>query len=220
MNKFKLITILTLTTLAPFAWADVSITGTLTSDYVFRGISQTDSSPAVQASLDYEHESGFFSGVWASNIDFGDDADAEINLYAGYFSEVNESLSYDISYTYYAYTGYSSEEDYDYGEIILNGYIYAFTLTFSLTSDYANSGDAAQYIGVAYDFDLPNEYALALQGGYTMGNAWEDSEYIDYGATVSRIYNGFDVSAAIINTDIDDDDTADVRFVLSVERTF
>lgn len=44
--------------MAPVVWADVGVTGTLISDYLFRRISQTDSSPAVQASLDHEHESG------------------------------------------------------------------------------------------------------------------------------------------------------------------
>lgn len=220
MNKFKLLTAFALMTTAPLASADVSVTGTLISDYMFRGVSQTDSSPAIQASLDYEHESGFFAGAWATNIDFGDDGDVEIDYYAGYFGEINESVSYDVSYTYYTYLGYSSAEDYNYGEVILNGYIDAFTLTFGHAFDYANSDDSAQYVGVAYDIELPSEYALTLQAGYTSGDAFEDYEYVDYSATVAKTFSGFDVSAAIVNTDIDDDDTADFRFVLGVSRTF
>lgn len=208
-----------LSTLAPLASADVSVTGTLTSDYVFRGISQTDRSPALQIGLDYEHESGFFAGAWASNVDFGDDANAEIDFFAGYFGEVNESLSYDASYTLYTYTGYSSDEDYDYGELVLNGYYNALTLTVGYASDYVNSGDAAQYFGAAYDFELPNKYALTVQAGYTSGDAFEDFEYLDYSVTVAKTFNNFDVSAAVISSDINDDDTADTRFVIGVSYT-
>jgi len=221
MNKFTLLaSAIALTTMAPLASAEVSVTGTLTSDYVFRGVSQTDSSPAAQIGLDYAHDSGFYAGTWASNVDFGDDADIEIDFFAGYFAEVNESLSYDITYNYYTYTGYSSADDSDYGEFIFNAYYDALTLTVAHAPDYVNSGDSAQYIGAAYDIELPQEYALTLQAGYTSGDAFDDAEYIDYSATVAKTFYDFDVTAAVINTDIDDADSADLRFVLAISRTF
>ncbi|KGJ94430.1 TorF family putative porin [Colwellia psychrerythraea] len=221
MNKIKLLAAtLALTAIAPLVSAEVSVTGTLTSDYVFRGVSQTDSSPAIQASLDYEHESGFFAGVWASNVDFEDDANAEIDFYAGYFGEVNDTFSYDVMYNYYTYQGYSSADDSDYGELLFNAYINAFTLGLGYASDYVNTGDSAQYISAAYDIELPQEYALTLQAGYTMGDAFDDAEYIDYSATVAKTFFDFDFTAAVINTDIDDADNADFRFVLGVSRTF
>ena len=219
--KIKLlVAAIALSTIAPLASADVSVTGTLTSDYVFRGVSQTDSSPAVQLGLDYEHENGFFAGAWASNVDFDDDANAEVDFFLGYFGEVNESFSYDVSYTLYTYHGYGSDEDYDYGEAVFNAYYNAFTFTLGHAPDYANSDDSAQYFGAAYDFELPNEYALTIQAGYTSGDAFEDFEYIDYNATLSKTFSGFDVSAAVINTDVDESDSADFRFVLSAARTF
>ena len=201
--------------------AQISVTGTLTSDYVFRGVSQTDSSPAIQASVDYEHDNGFFAGAWASNVDFDDDANAEIDYYVGYYGELSDALAYDASYTYYTYLGYGSDEDYDYGELILNAYYNAFTFTYGYANDYANLGDAAHYLSAAYEFALPEDYALTIQSGYNFGDAFDDYEYVDYSATLAKTFNGFDVSAAIINTDIDDaDDNSDFRFVLSVSRTF
>ena len=38
------------------------------SDYVFRGISQTQNHPAIQGGFDYNHASGFYVGTWASNV--------------------------------------------------------------------------------------------------------------------------------------------------------
>lgn len=219
--KIKLLATATLlSALSPLASAEVSVTGTVTSDYVFRGVSQMDSSPAAQIGLDYEHESGFFAGAWASNVDFGDDANAEIDFFAGYFGEINDTFSYDLSYTYYTYTGYSSADDSNYGELIVNAYVDAFTFTLGHTSDFVNSGDAAQYIGAAYDFELPYEVALTLQTGYSFGDAYEDYEYIDYSATVAKNFSGFDISAAVINTDIDDDDNSDLRFVVGVSYSY
>lgn len=47
----------------------LSLTTTLASDYVADGVSATDSGPALQLGLDYEHDSGFYAGIWGSNID-------------------------------------------------------------------------------------------------------------------------------------------------------
>ena len=64
------------TTYVPSAFADehsphsFSANVTLTSDYVYRGISQTNEDPALQGGFDYSHESGFYLGVWASSLEF------------------------------------------------------------------------------------------------------------------------------------------------------
>ncbi|HEY7740572.1 MAG TPA: TorF family putative porin, partial [Steroidobacteraceae bacterium] len=51
--------------------AEVSYTVTAVSDYDFRGVSLSAKDPALQASIDYAHDSGFYAGAWASNIDYG-----------------------------------------------------------------------------------------------------------------------------------------------------
>ena len=72
------------------------------SDYVFRGISQTMESPAVQASIDLQFESGLYAYAWGSNVDFvagvdpDDGAGQEIDLAIGYASDVGGAWSIDI----------------------------------------------------------------------------------------------------------------------------
>ena len=207
--------------LTPLVSAEVNVTSTLISDYVFSGISQTDSKPAIQIGLNYAHESGFFAGSWGSTVDFNDDADLEIDYYAGYYSKINQEIAYDVSFSYYTYTGYSSENDADYGEIKVKLYLESFSAALSYAPDYFNSGYSAQYFTSAYDLQLPEEYALTLQAGYSFGDAFKDIEYIDYSATLAKTFNDFDVTAAVINTDIDNkDDNADLRFVLGVSYSF
>ena len=56
------------------------------SDYIFRGVSQTGEDPAIQGGVDLTSGS-FYAGAWASNVDFGDKTDAEIDVYGGYRTE-------------------------------------------------------------------------------------------------------------------------------------
>ncbi|MBC7161880.1 MAG: hypothetical protein H5U26_07220 [Immundisolibacter sp.] len=101
------------------AAADITGNVGLTSDYVFRGISQTDEKPAIQGGLDYAHSSGAYAGVWASNVDFndGDEAQIEIDMYAGMTGKIDD-LGWKFGGVYYNYPGVadSSGLKYDYWE--------------------------------------------------------------------------------------------------------
>ena len=113
------------------AWADGkdpspwSYNFTVTTDYRFRGISQSDNDPALQGSVEYNDPSGFFGNVWASTIDFSplgdDDAFVEVDLTGGYkhaFSAATEGV---IKVTYYWYPDSDPPpflDDADYVEII------------------------------------------------------------------------------------------------------
>ena len=61
----------------------------LTSNYLFRGISQTGGDPAIQGGLDYTHASGFYLGTWGSNVGWIEDyqgydsSNLELDLYGG-----------------------------------------------------------------------------------------------------------------------------------------
>ncbi len=74
----------------------------VTSDYVFRGVSQTQEDPAIQGGVDATYGIGY-AGVWASNVDFGaDDPTAEIDLYAGVRPTFGDA-SVDLGVLYYGY---------------------------------------------------------------------------------------------------------------------
>lgn len=79
-------------------------TATFTTDYVFRGISQTGDNPAVQASLDATYGI-FYAGMWGSNVDFAvPGQDIEIDYYAGIAPEW-KGISFDFAALYYTYPG-------------------------------------------------------------------------------------------------------------------
>jgi len=104
MRKVRILAALGLLAAATAANAEISSTWTLTNDYDFRGASQSATDPAVQASIDYAHESGFYVGAWASNVDFGPaDIDYEVDLYAGFSGGAEDGLGWDVGIVYYTY---------------------------------------------------------------------------------------------------------------------
>ncbi|AGA33842.1 hypothetical protein TVNIR_2186 [Thioalkalivibrio nitratireducens DSM 14787] len=138
------------------------------SNYLFRGVTQTDDSAAIQGGLDFEHESGFYAGTWASNVDFGDDTGYELDLYLGFASELGNGIGYDVGYLYYAYPDSSDSIDFGeiYGEVSFNMFKagLAYTVNSDNDDDLFDTGDIYYYIGA--DIPLPEDFALGLTLGY------------------------------------------------------
>ncbi len=152
------------------------------SDYVFRGISQTLGDPAVQAGLDFAHPSGFFAGLWASNVDFvpaddpDDGADLEMDYLIGYWHEFGEHWSADVSLVHYAYPGTAPGMEYDYSELLLS----AHYRWLSATIAYSNDVFAMKEEGTSYQ--LSGEYSFgtlvnvsASAGYYDLSDAYGTS---------------------------------------------
>ncbi|GAA5443585.1 hypothetical protein Misp06_01762 [Microbulbifer sp. NBRC 101763] len=186
-----------------------SVNAGLVSDYKFRGISQSDGRPVIQAGMDLDVGNGFYLGTWASQVDFdygSDETDYEQDFYGGYSTEINESISYDIGYIYYAYHGSGRDEDYQeiYGSLTFSD----LTLGFAYSDDYwADSGNF-YYPYAGYSFSLPSDFSLDLHVGLNLFDEeiflYESDSYIDYSATLSKNFGGLTLSAAFVGTDVSD----------------
>lgn len=93
---------------------DVAWNVVVASDYVFRGYSQTNEDPALQGGVDATI-GAFYVGAWGSNVDFGDDTDAEFDIYGGYRGEAG-GFAFDVGAVAYLYVGAPDGADYDYVE--------------------------------------------------------------------------------------------------------
>ena len=115
----------------PGSWFPGTFTGTvaLTNDYIFRGISQTDHNPAIQGSINYTLDTGFYGtsvygGVWGSNLDFNDDAATnnngahlELDWTFGFTGNILDTgIGYTLGAIYYNYPGARNGLSYDYWE--------------------------------------------------------------------------------------------------------
>tara|TARA_Y100001963_G_C6770515_1_gene444618 strand:- start:1408 stop:2049 length:642 start_codon:yes stop_codon:yes gene_type:complete len=89
---------------SPMMVADVSGSVGLSSDYFWRGVSQNNMSPAIDLSLEVS-EGRWFGGVWASQVDFGDEASVEYDLYGGINVISHNDFVVDLGYIQYRWDG-------------------------------------------------------------------------------------------------------------------
>lgn len=90
-----------------------------TTDYIFRGFSQSARDPAWQVGADVSYGI-LYAGIWSSHIDFGDIgpnhvASAEVDLYAG-IKPTWGPATFDFGVIYYWYPGSLSGTNLDYTE--------------------------------------------------------------------------------------------------------
>ncbi|MGV9009229.1 TorF family putative porin [Brevundimonas sp.] len=95
---------------------DIAWNVALTSDYIFRGVSQTEDEAAISGGVDLTSGS-FYAGAWASNVSFvgDDDTSAEIDVYGGIRPEFG-GFNWDFGVVGYFYTSQPASADYDYVE--------------------------------------------------------------------------------------------------------
>jgi uncharacterized protein (TIGR02001 family) len=102
----------------------------LYSQYIFRGLTQTDRDPAVQGGVDLTHSSGFYLGAWGTNISWLRDnyltgglmnllqkvaVVLELDLYGGYrYTEFGSGVGIDLGALQYLYPG--SRDSYNFAK--------------------------------------------------------------------------------------------------------
>lgn len=194
---------------APAEESDPNLTWNLavTSDYVFRGITQTDFKPALQGGLDYAFgDSGFYVGVWASNVDFvdNDGPDVEVDSFIGFNTDVSESLNLDFSVVHYAYLG---ERD-AYGSLDYNEffgkltYDEMVTFTVAYASDYSNLDYSSLYFNLAGEWEIGNELSLNASVGHSDFSDGNGS-YNDWTIGISRQFGPVNAALGYFDTNID-----------------
>jgi uncharacterized protein (TIGR02001 family) len=106
-NKSMKKVLLAIFALASITAAHAQVSGNLglTSDYRFRGISQSQNAPAVQGGVDYAHSSGLYIGNWNSSVSsqvYTNGAGVESDLYAGYKKDIYRGITIDVgTYNYF-----------------------------------------------------------------------------------------------------------------------
>jgi len=166
------------------------------SNYLFRGITQTDDQAAIQGGFDFADESGFYAGTWLSNIDFGGKEDAEVDLYAGYGGTFGGSgVTWDAGAIYYLYPGGG---DLDYAETyfglgfgLLSASV-AYTVWGEIKGNSAfDTGDLYYNVSLDLPLELEQFSFTAFVGYYDFdedGNpaAGNELSYAHWGLSASR----------------------------------
>ena len=221
---------------------------TITTDYLFRGASQTNEGPAIQGGFDYTYKPmGLYLGTWASNVEFNilgntDDASIEMDFYGGFAGDLDNGISWDIGGLYYAYPEQNEDAaaDYDLFEVY-GGLSYTFAnssleptigVKLSYSPDYFGEDGDSLYPEGSLDLSLPQGFGLGFHVGHldvdgdkTTG-ATGGISYTHWSVGLSKELAGFDFGLSY--NDAEDDCETDLlianglceAFVFSVSRSF
>ena len=217
--------------------AEVSGNVALTSDYKFRGISQSDSAPSIQGGFDVGFDNGFYIGTWGAAVDFdcssapdscgGLNGGIELDYYAGFAADLNDSVSYDVGYIYY---DYPQDEGLlgDYGEIYGSLSFGDFGIGMNYSDEYWGETGKFTYTYVTYSMALSEGYALDFlvgSGDYDeAGYLNEATDHMNWSVALSTSAAGLDFTIAYEDTDLDKEeaygyDWADAALILTIGKS-
>lgn len=201
---------------------------TLTTDYRFRGITQTFEKPAIQGGIDYSHSSGIYLGNWNSNINEGagfPDSNLEMDFYGGYKTSFGD-FGLDVGAIYYYYPGSDANTatgtmfvnpnngqthtgSVDNKEIYIGGsWKFVSLKYYHSVGDYFSMPDTkgSNYIDLSANYDLGNGWGINGHVGSFRLKDWHagtdvtDGDYTDYKLGVTKDLKGWLVGLAYVGT--------------------
>ncbi|KRE88758.1 hypothetical protein ASG87_09320 [Frateuria sp. Soil773] len=183
----------------------------VTSDYMFRGLTQTWGRPAIQGGADYTGPGGFAAGLWASSISERSypGGAMELDLYASYGRSIDDDWSWRAGVYGYVYPGADldraglSSRSFDTVEAnaalswkwLTLKYNRAITDYFGVDTEQGYRGDSkgTGYLQLDALIPLGAAWSLALHAGHThytttlaapLASGARDPGYSDFGATL------------------------------------
>ncbi len=220
----------------------------LFSQYIYRGLTQTNEKAALQGGFDYAHSSGLYAGVWGSNISWigdlvpGSSSSLELDTYFGYKNSFAEDFSYDVGFLRYNYPGsfpasMTTKADTNelYGQLGYKWFTAKYSHSISDTFGTPNSKNT-NYLDLSANFEVADKLTLGLHVGkqtFKGDNAGVSNDslytYTDYKASLTKDINGYMVGAAYFHTNAKDagyfnaatnKNVGRDHFVVSVSKSF
>jgi len=205
----------------------------VTSDYRFRGISQSFRRPALQGGVDYGHDSGLYIGTWASTVDkdfLTDTHGVELDVYGGYKFPLGKDWLLDVGVLQYLYPG---ESLWNTTEIYISGtwkFLY-LKYSHSVGDDTFGIADSrgSGYLDLTATYPLAEGFNLIGHIGHQKFRHNSDLDYTDYRVGATYDWAGLTWGASVFGTDEDfrfskpsgkTKDLGKAALVFSVGKTF
>jgi len=229
------------------AAAELSANAGIFSNYIWRGISQTDDQAAGQGGIDWGHDSGLYVGTWVSNVAFpsverndttGNVEDVltgagyEMDVYAGFAGEAG-SIGYDLGVITYQYP---ITPNFNFTELYVSGTMSIVTLGVNYTVDAASGNEDGvfdtgdMYISGSLDFPVGKSDVSLYAGSYMFENdgtgankVGGDADYSNYGASIGKDGFTFAVDKSTADSDnvvFGSEKSDNVRFTASYSVDF
>ncbi len=177
MNILKKLFFVSLLSISSLGFSAVSLSGNvaLTTDYVWRGMTQNAGDPSISGGFDLEDDSGFYLGAWAANVASADSTagttgSIELDGYLGFSGSFNDDAGYDVGFIAYTYPGVDT---WDFEELYITFDFYGVHVMYAGGVDSANN-----YSEIGYSVDAgPGTFSIS---------------YGDYEDTGTNYLIGFD----------------------------
>lgn len=202
----------------------------LTTDYVRRGVTQSDGNPALQLGGEVSFANGIYVGAWGSTTDIDNGAgrqrDREVNYYVGYALDLGESWRLTANTVAYAYPGQTGSIDYDYREYSVGGsYDDRIWLEYSYSPDLYHSGLSSTNIDVFAEWPLNGTWSIGAGAGRYDTSKLTGSAYLYWQLGITATFKWADVDLRIHDTDkwvpiISTPERAKTRLVLKIQIPF
>lgn len=201
---------------APALAQEVEVSGnvSIATDYMWRGVSQTNGDFAVSGGFDLA-AGNFYIGTWGSNVDFGDSTDTnlELDFYGGFAGETAAGLGWDVGVIYYNYPD-SSDSDLDFLEIY-GGLAYTLENGLGLGGYlYFDPDNETLYADFSADYSLTEELSVGATFGTYLDGFDEYTNWSIGGSYATPV--GLDLGLSYVDSDVDGLDDA---VVFSVSKS-
>jgi uncharacterized protein (TIGR02001 family) len=212
----------------------------IASDYTSRGMSQTDERPALQGGLDYAHPSGFYAGVWGSNISWLRDAETsehsgnslELDIYGGYTRRFGD-FGIDAGVLRFQYPGkFGRAWKNDTGLENPNtteGYVgvswkflkFKFSHAFTRLLGFHGSR-GSEYYDLSASHEIAGNLTLQAHFGHQRFKGHDFDSYNDWKLGMVYRHAGLDFGLHYVDTSLKhaDELNADSRVIFSIGKTF
>lgn len=180
----------------------ISGTFDITTNYVFRGISNSNNNPAVQGGLTYTFESGVYANLWGSSLDFfapdGARATVEFDEIIGIANSIGNDFEYNINFDYYTYPRASDANYYEF----IGAFTYKiFTLTLGYSPDVYGSHENGTYVNGALNLDIDPKYVFNFTDVIVTGSVGHyflptkaGLSYTDYLIGIQKTFHAYNFS--------------------------
>lgn len=226
-----------LMTVGAMAHAEITTSGSvaLTSDYLFRGISQSAENMAVQGSFTASHDSGVYFTAWGSSISteatgVASSSGLEVDTVLGYGFE-SSGVAYDVGVMRYNYPGADRKPTttMSYNEVYASAAYEGAKVGVAYSDDYFAETGKFFYVFADYGMDVAENVSASVHVGWNKFDepgflGGTSDAYFDYKVGLSTELKGIGLEAAYIGSDSIAEATygenAEGRFVVTASKSF
>ena len=218
MNKLSLTAALLAGTMltTPVVAAEISGNVGATTDYIWRGNTQSSGDASLSGGIDVDFGNGFAIGTWVGSLGQSDtdDANYEVDLYGSYsFEGPFSGLSYEIGYISYQYPGVADSAA-DFTEIFISAAGGPFSVSYYTQEDDLGGGTGVPdgtYLSLDAEFPMTQDWSVALHWGNEEFDDPTINDDEDYAISLSKGDMSFTVSG---------DEGDDTRAIVSWGASF